>query len=303
MIERPVVIGSAGDAHVRAVVEAAELRGGKPQLLDAERLATSQWELRGPHLTCVLDGHPTTGRAWIRRLAPPASHQGLAIGSREAAEASSRLSFLAALSSSPIDWLTDYWTLMRAENKLVQYATAVGIGLAVPHFEVVSHPSLISTGVGNRFIAKPLGLGEYRSSAATFAVHSNLVDRDDPRIAGLGEAPFLLQAFVEAKRHLRVVTVGASAWSAGLDATGRPVDWRTEPSAHAAWRPSSEPGVEDQALALASALGLGYSSQDWIVDVSDRAWFVDGNPAGQWLFLPREVADPVSAAIAAWLVP
>jgi hypothetical protein len=50
---------------------------------------------------------------------------------------------------------------------------------------------------------------------------------------------------------------------------------------------------------LSAALGVGYSSQDWIEDVDGAHYFLDLNPGGQWLFLP--FADEVTAAIADWL--
>jgi hypothetical protein len=55
------------------------------------------------------------------------------------------------------------------------------------------------------------------------------------------------------------------------------------------------------AVRLAAALGVGYTSQDWIDD-GDRVVFIDLNPGGQWLFLPPEVARPATAAIAKHLV-
>ena len=59
--------------------------------------------------------------------------------------------------------------------------------------------------------------------------------------------------------------------------------------------------MERKALNLSRALGLGFTSQDWIVVLEGEAWFIDGNPAGQWLLVPPEVCDPVTAALALWL--
>lgn len=301
MTTAALIVGSLDDPHVRAVQKACERHSSRPALIDASRLISSDWELRGPDLSFRLDDQQVTGRGWLRRLAPPLSHSGLEIGSRDAAEAAARLAFLSALSSSPITWLTDYWTLMRAENKLVQYRVAAQSGIPVPRFEVVSRASLISPDLGTAFIVKPLGLGEYRSAADTFAVHSNVLERGDQRLMGLNEAPFLIQKLVDSRTHLRVVTVGDRAWTASLDARAYPVDWRLDPEAHASWVSASHPEVERQALNLSRALGIGFSSQDWIIDDAGEVWFVDGNPAGQWLFLPVETAEPATSALAAWL--
>lgn len=298
-----VIIGSSDDPHVHAVAAACEQQFAlSPIVIDAAKLGRCRWALRGPELELLIDGRSAAGRGWVRRLAPAGTHNGLAIGSLEAAEAASRLAFVSAWSSSPVSWLTGYWHLLEAENKLVQYRMANRLGIPVPKFEVVSDASLISRDLGEKFIVKPLGLGEYRSESETYAVHSHVLERGDPRLSGLNEAPFLLQKLIEAKSHLRVVTVGERAWVASLDASGVPVDWRLDPVAHRSWIPSNRPSVERQALKLSAALKLGFSSQDWIVDGGGTAWFIDGNPAGQWLFLPPEVGAPATDAIASWLM-
>jgi len=56
--------------------------------------------------------------------------------------------------------------------------------------------------------------------------------------------------------------------------------------------------VGASALELARTLGVGYSSQDWVV-ARGGSFFLDINPGGQWLFLPKPVSSEVTAAIAA----
>ncbi|MCA1671117.1 MAG: hypothetical protein LC799_02545, partial [Actinobacteria bacterium] len=115
-------------------------------------------------------------------------------------------------------------------------------------------------------------------------------------------APFIAQQRIVARVHLRVVTVGARAWAAQLDARGLPLDWRQSATAHGSWTPASMPEVEAMAITVAHSIRTGYTSQDWIMDDRGKCWFIDGNPGGQWLFLPDEVAVPVTGAIADWLL-
>ena len=51
--------------------------------------------------------------------------------------------------------------------------------------------------------------------------------------------------------------------------------------------------AREQAIHLAKALGIGYSSQDWL-GVGNQRFFIDLNPGGQWLFLPPETSGPVT---------
>jgi hypothetical protein len=70
--------------------------------------------------------------------------------------------------------------------------------------------------------------------------------------------------------------------------------------AHHSFAPIDEPEVGRQALALAERMAVGYSSQDWIV-AGDKAYFIDLNPAGQWLFLPEPHVSEITSSIAEWL--
>jgi hypothetical protein len=192
--------------------------------------------------------------------------------------------------------------MIRAENKLVQYARAREQGIPVPRTIVASNPADIGDEFDERVVVKPLGVGDFLVGGIPHAVHATEVSRDDPVLSGLAEAPFLIQRLVRATAHLRVVTVASQSWTARLDATAVPLDWRQSELAHAAWEANPDAVVEHQATRLASALGVRYTSQDWIIDGSGLAWFVDANPAGQWLFLPGEIAEAVTRAIAEALV-
>ena len=224
------------------------------------------------------------------------------MGSLPAAEATARLALIASLSETDIEWLTDYWSTIRAENKLVQYRLALAAGVAVPMTSVVADPADINPELGDLVVMKPLGLGEFLDAGEPFAVHARLVERTDPALAGLRLAPFIAQQRIIARTHLRVVTVGAQAWAAQLDARGLPLDWRQSASAHISWTPASMPEVEAMAITVARSIRARYTSQDWIMDETGTCWFIDGNPGGQWLFLPEQVAVPVTDAIADWLL-
>ena len=64
-------------------------------------------------------------RGRVRRVAPAGFHHGLILGGIDAAEHSAWLSLITALMRvETIDWLSWYDELVRAEDKLVQYAAA-----------------------------------------------------------------------------------------------------------------------------------------------------------------------------------
>jgi hypothetical protein len=298
----PLVIGDRTEVHAAAVVGEISKRGIDPVVFDTRSLVTSRWRWWDGELE-VLRGKrwEIVGTGWIRRLAPPGALEGLAVGSRLAAEHSARLALVSALSNTTIKWLSSYWSVLHGENKLVQYAHAKALGIRFPMTTVVANAADIARDLGEEFVVKPLGPGQFVDQGQYFAVHSKVRSRSSNELEYLAAAPFLLQTRVFAASHLRVVTVFDRAWVAELGAEGVPLDWRESERAHESWKVGSWPTVEVQARALARELRLGYSSQDWIVDTIGDAWFIDANPSGQWLFLPDAIAESVTLAIADFL--
>jgi glutathione synthase/RimK-type ligase-like ATP-grasp enzyme len=201
-----------------------------------------------------------------------------------------------------LTWLTPMHRLFRAEHKLIQYWVALQLGLPVPPFAVCSDKADLPVELGDPLVVKPLGPAHYTAESGNErVVYANVISRDGPELHDLAAAPFLLQERLKAEQHLRIVTVIDRAWVCELEAGGLPLDWRTTESAHRSFFPSvSHEGEGQNALRLATALGVGYSSQDWLV-ADGKAWFLDLNPGGQWLFLPEPVASEVTETIAGWL--
>ncbi|MFI6713285.1 RimK family alpha-L-glutamate ligase [Nonomuraea sp. NPDC050478] len=302
-----MIIGDPDDPHVKAVAtRLARPRDG--WIVNAATLAetTYTWQdarlsLRKHHRAEVIA--PGIGtRGWIRRLAPADWQRGVVIESVEAAEKTAWLSLLTAvLRTCGVDWLTGIDSLVTAENKLVQQTTARRLGIPTPATVVTNDIAAVPDAVGPDIVVKPLGPGHFFDRDEPYTLFATPVHADDTVLEALAGAPFLVQTRIIARSHLRVVTVRDEVWGAALDATHQPLDWRAAPIAHRSFSVTALPHeIAQGARALAEALGLGYSSQDWAV-ADDGAYLLDVNPAGQWLFLPEQVATPVSAAVAAWL--
>ena len=305
---RIVIIGGGSDPHVSAVF--AHLSGMDVLLTDVAALAANRYVLHAGRLTvdhqgssAILDaGEPARG--WIRRLAPPDWQRGVVLESHDAAVKTAWLSLLTGvLRTCGVVWLSDVDSLVVSESKLVQAAAAKKIGIRSPTTVVTNDPAAAQDLLGREIVLKPLGPGHFFEDGTPHNVFASHVGVDGPELAAAGSAPFLAQQRLEALSHLRVVTVGDDLWAAELDATGRPLDWRSDPPAHRAFAPVAalEDDLATAAISIATELRLGYTSQDWVI-TDDGPYLLDVNPAGQWLFLPSVVAESVTAAIAAWLL-
>jgi hypothetical protein len=305
---RPLIVGREDDPHVEAVVAAVLRRSSHPLVLDVSLLECSDLELSEE--TLVLPGREPdrldlgcSRRGWLRRLVPAGWDHDLRIGSHEAAVKASWLSLLAfVIRSSDTDWLTGLDAVVAAENKLLQYGMARHCGVPVPRTAVCSDPHRARALVGSPIVVKPLGPGHFYQDGDPKIVFTSELRPEDVPAEQFRRAPFLIQERLHGDRHLRVVTVGDRVWACELEASGRSLDWRADEDAHGSFASVTNAGlVEGHALAIARALGCGFSSQDWIV-VEGTAYFLDLNPSGQWLFLPSEVATAVTEALASWLV-
>ncbi len=298
-----LVVGSPSDGHVQAVLRAIEALGAEqPLLLDAPTLRDGQFALthRGLTLNDLQMDADESHRGWLRRYAPSGWGTGIVAGSLDAAIHRSFLTLVGSIArSSCCDWLTPIDSMLRAEDRLVQLDVAAGLGILVPRTIVTSSEETAIAELGSRFVVKPLSLGYFVTEDGPQAVFTSEMDATTARQLDFGGAPFAAQQMVETERHYRVVTVGDKSWLASLEADGRPLDWRQQERAHREWQ-SDDDMCGEQALRLTKALGIGYSSQDWL-GVGDQRFFIDLNPGGQWLFLPPETSGPVTQAIAEYL--
>lgn len=302
-VKSSILVGARHDPHVAAI---ADILRDHAFVVDVESIRRGTFEMSPSRMRIENDDGSillqpgTTG--WIRRLSPLNWEVGTRIGSHDAAVKSSWLALLATVLRNPnVAWLSSLDSTNSAENKLTQYTVAQSLGLQVPRTLVTNSAETLSALPAN-LVAKTLGPGHYKADDETWrTVFTESFDPERPEdLMLLGGPPFIVQERIDARAHLRVVTVADRAWSFALDAASLPIDWREVDEAHDSWEWFRDRDMESDAIRIAAALNLGYSSQDWIESDSGR-YLVDLNPSGQWLFLPEPKSREVSQAIAEWL--
>ena len=303
MAQRPLLVGNESDAHLRTVADRLRKRDVEPVVFDADTLAQVSYSPT-PH-GLVIDGVVITdgGRAWLRRAAPNRWSSGDRVGSVADVSFRARVRLIAAIARlGSREWVTGIDALQAAEDRIHQLAVASRLGIATPPTIVSSDPSEIELALGGDAVIKPLATGAFvNAEGEPQAVHTTPLTADLLASGDFGAAPFVAQARIDVRQHLRVVTAGRVVTTAVLEADMWPLDWRAADEAHYSWRRHESPDVEAQAVRLAAELHVGYSSQDWLVPVSGPPMFIDLNPAGQWMFLPGDVADPFTEHIVNFL--
>lgn len=300
-----LIVGSREDVHVQRVLELAET---DLVVIDAQSLSSSSVTIDLDSIeiqTAVgawrIGRGDSVGRGWVRRLAPEHWQHGVVAGSLASAEQSGWLSLLGAVGRSPLlNWLTTIDNGLIGENKHYQLVKARSVGIPVPDTLVTNRADLVAGRLPGARVVKALGRAHFTEGKDARVVFTQPIDDDS--LASLGrDIPMIYQAQLVPIAHLRVVVVRDQVWTCSLDAEDLPLDWRSEPSAHDAFKVvETPPRLGVWARAATAALGLGYASQDWIV-TAEGPLLVDVNPGGQWLFLPEPVATEVAMAIVTWL--
>ena len=281
---------------MRTVAQMLRERHVDPIIFDADDLAQVGYWVSQDELV-IADtpiGHGV--RAWLRRVAPNRWTTGHRVGSVEDVSFRARVRLVASIARHPnLEWLTSVDNLQAAEDRIHQLSVASRLGIATPKTIVSGDPETIRHLSGADAVLKPLGGGAFvNDQGEPYVVYTRSLT-DDLLVSGdFGAAPFVAQERIKTRYHLRVVTLGTTVKTAALDADRWPLDWRAAEQAHSSWRRHHAPEVETQAVRLAEELRVGFSSQDWLIPVKGPPTFIDLNPGGQWMFLPEDVAQPVT---------
>jgi glutathione synthase/RimK-type ligase-like ATP-grasp enzyme len=211
-----------------------------------------------------------------------------------------RDAFWGALMQSGISWLTNPLDIVAAELKVVQLRTAVRLGVEVPATVVTNcrREAVDFARQYGRVVVKPVRYGLVTSGPKALVAWTSAISAEE--LESLAGPPVIVQEQLIPREHLRVVTVGEHVFPARLPAD-ETVDWRSVPENHTRFQKldlEELPRVAKDAVALAAALHLGFSAQDWITTIDGRTVFLEANPNGQWLFIDEIHGGAIGQAVA-----
>jgi hypothetical protein len=199
-------------------------------------------------------------------------------------------------------WMNDPWRDERAGHKPTQLAAAEAAGLSVPPTIVTCVPAdaraFLEEQGERQVIQKPL-----RPTEATWRPTRLVTEADRRRLYDLRLAPAILQAYVPGT-DIRVTAAGGALFATSIDAreTSSPHDFRPAYE-QARVAPCELPAdVAAGVRALLLDLGLRYAAIDFRRTDQGQYFFLEANPAGQWLFLEDRTHQPITRAVAEALV-
>jgi glutathione synthase/RimK-type ligase-like ATP-grasp enzyme len=304
-----LVVSYPGEEHAAEVIKLLEKQGREVVLMDLAEFparaglslqwpatdkpsyvidrATDAWDLRNVRV------------AWWRRVRPFAIDEAIVNNSVRAFVASETSQAVGGmLDALPCIWVNPRAADDAAHQKPYQWTVATGMGMRVPRTLVTNRPES-----ARRFIDE-IGVGKtvfkaFLASQEAWRETRLIEQADVDRLDSVRFAPVVFQEFV-AGIDLRITVVGDKIFAAQIDArnTPYPVDMRMVVGEADVQVANLPPKVRNAILKLQRRLGLYYGAIDMRVTDSGEYFFLEVNPAGQWLFVEHRTGLPISQAVA-----
>ncbi len=190
-----------------------------------------------------------------------------------------------------------------AGRKAWQLRVASEIGLAVPRTLITSDPAVARTFIEARGPGRTI----FKTFSATYQVwrETRLVrEAEMEMLDAVKVAPVIFQEYVEAEADLRVTIVGDRIFPAAIDAraTDYPVDFRMSLGQARTSATDLPSDVVAKLRGLMSRLGLVYGAIDLRRTPAGEHVFLEINTAGEFLFIEQRTGQPITQALADWLV-
>ena len=244
----------------------------------------------------------TTARVgWWRRVRPYTIDPAIGDGEmRGFAESETAQAVGGLLDSLPCRWVNPRAADDAAHRKPFQWTMARRLGIPVPRTLVTTDPDS-----ARRFVAEAPGPVVFKPFLATTHAwrETRIMGPDDlDRLDLVRFAPVIFQHYI-AGVDLRVTVIGDRAFAAEIDAraTAYPFDMRMvigEAPMRALELPND---VRTALLTLQQQLGLDYGAIDLRRTDAGEHYFLEVNPAGQFLFVEERTGLPISQAMADFL--
>lgn len=244
----------------------------------------------------------TVQAVWYRRALRPPLSPNIASETRAAVADELRHLYEGLVQDSHLTWVNSIPATMIAERKIYQLRLATELGFPIPE-TIVSHSAetirRFSSRAAHGLVAKPLYHGLWGTPQGVKAVYTeDLVADELPTDGELRDCPFLVQARLPKDADIRVTCVGSSMFGAQIEVENPcSVDWR-HPAHRVRYKTTDLPrSVTDFCAQMMFRLSLNYGAFDF-ARVPDGQWyFLEVNPAGEWVWLERELNIPISAAL------
>jgi glutathione synthase/RimK-type ligase-like ATP-grasp enzyme len=216
--------------------------------------------------------------------------------------------FLTAFESAT--WVSDYYALIRANNKNLQMSLARRVGFRVPDTVITSSSNVAKSFIEKhpRCVSKSLTTKFPEINGTQRILLTTLIDKDSqPDLTSLYLAPSIFQEAIEAVHDIRVIVVGDQVFPAIMNSEIEKEGKHKYTRDNRLGNPHIEEvhtlpkDITNMCIAHNRSLGLNFGAIDLVLDEKGTHWFLEINPNGQWAFVEEATGQPIGRAIASLL--
>lgn len=199
-------------------------------------------------------------------------------------------------------WINPIYSTYIAERKLYQLKIASQLGFRIPRTIVTNNPNHLTAfaeELSKNVVIKPISHGLQVSEDGTFSIYtSEIRNFDFCSDQRLFEAPVLVQEKVDNHCDLRVTVIDNNFFAVEvIKRNSSEVDWR-KPTIEKTYKIHKLPDrIKAQIERLHRKLNLVYSAIDFILTPKNEYVFLETNPAGEWVWLEKELGLPISETL------
>ena len=204
--------------------------------------------------------------------------------------------------SLDVKWINPIFKTYVAERKLYQLHIANRLGLKTPRTVVSNDPSFLSSEAlkkNIKCIIKPITHGLQITKNGAYSIYTSEITDIEPFHKNvLFESPVMIQEKIENYRDIRITVIGKNIFPVEiLKKESLELDWR-KPDIEKEYRLHSISNeLKSKILEYNSYFDLIYSAIDFILTPSGEYIFLEINPAGEWVWLEKELNLPLSESI------
>lgn len=205
--------------------------------------------------------------------------------------------------SLDVKWINPIFSTYRAERKLLQLNIAEKLGFNIPKTIVSNDPEKIlhffNISAGSGCIIKPISHGLQVTDEGTYSIYtSEITSLDWLNTDELFESPVLIQEKINNYRDIRVTVVGKQIFAVEIEKNDPDsIDWRIQDVVKQYRKHELPEQIIQRIYSLHRELDLTYSAIDFILTPEGKYIFLETNPAGEWVWLEKELKLKISDAI------
>ncbi len=199
-------------------------------------------------------------------------------------------------------WINRRESDLMARNKPYQLNLAQEIGFKIPEGTISNSSKKILETIESfdRFIYKPLS---YYILPPDQVLYSSVMSKEEviEKRKNIEQAPCIFQQYLGKDFELRITIVGEKVFAVKIHSQKNKktkLDWRKD-QLHVEYELFKLPDhINIKLLKLHQAFGLFYGAYDFIVDHLGDYYFLEVNPAGQWLWMEELLGLNISECMA-----